>query len=121
MFLTYRTAPVAVPAETVSENTTDQAPVPSLIAADERAGAAVSGVSAISVLAAEAAMFVSDVSFTAPASKRRCGVVYPIAAWRCASVSVIVTVAELPVEDTVAPVSAVPPLVPEPSRMCIFD
>ena len=69
VFLTYRAVPVAVPAETVSENTTDQAPVPSLIAADEMTGAVASAASSISVLAAEAAMLLSEASFTAPASK----------------------------------------------------
>ena len=40
---------------------------------------------------------------------------------RCAEVGVIVILLLSPVEDTVAPLSDVPPVVPEPSRTCIFD
>ena len=59
--------------------------------------------------------------FTAPASRYTCGAAYPVTVVTCAEVRVSVTVALLPVEDTVEPVSAVPPLVPAPSLMRMFD
>ena len=81
------------------------------------AGGVVSTMSFIWVLDAEAAMSVFEKSAMAPAAKYRCGSLYPTAVWRCVSVSTTMTSVPTPDEDTVAPVSAVPPLVPDPSRM----
>ena len=62
-----------------------------------------------------------DVLCTAPASKYTCGSEYPVTVETCPEVSCTTTVAPSPVEETVEPVSAVPPLVPCPSRTNILD
>ena len=103
---------------TVSSNVMVSTPVGS-----KRTGAVVECmtgfvVSAVSVIATvSAATGWSDVSFMAPATRRTRGSAMPMAAWRWASVRTMVTATLLPDEDTVAPLSLVPPLEPAPSRM----
>ena len=73
------------------------------------------------IWALSAPMATSDTSLTAPAARYRCGVPYPMAAWRWASVRVRVTEVPVPVEDTVAPFSLLSlDSGPVPSRMCML-
>ena len=69
---------------------------------------------------AESTLAWSEVFFTAPAFRYTWGAAYPVTVATCEEVSVSVTVALSPVEDTVEPVSAVPPLVPAPSLISMF-
>ena len=70
---------------------------------------------------AESALAWSEAFFTAPASRYTCGAAYPVTVATCAGVRVSVTVALLPVEETVALLSETPPVVPAPSLIRMLD
>ena len=119
------TAPsVVVPSlRTVSLNVRVSTPVPSSKADEDSVGFVVSGVTAMAVVPVGAAMPFSDMSSTKSAVHVMPGVVCPKKVWRWASVSFIVTAAELPDDVTVPcrPTMAVPVLGVAVSATVIAD